>query len=116
MCISNSSLRSFDIKQSKASEIQAYQAVNLESLDVISLNFELKSMIFRECYYLKYMEISARHLKMFQLGGCCDVKATLNTPEICNFNFEDYLKSEFSLRDPKLWSASILLWDNWDEE
>ncbi|KAM5555277.1 putative F-box/LRR-repeat protein [Rosa sericea] len=116
ICVSNSSLRSFGVKQCKASEIRVYEAVNLESLTVVSSSFELESMIFRECYNLKYMNIFARHLKVFQLDGCYDVKATINAPKLCDFNFEGYLKSEFSLKAPKLWSASILLWDNWDGE
>lgn len=117
----SSSLKSLEIDSCEAFLIRVEEAINLESLTVVtgigSSEFPLlQQMIFRECFNLKYINICSSHLRSLYLDGCHDVKGTIDAPKLDFFTFLGYLKSKFSLKAPNLRMTLIVLFDTWDRE
>ncbi|KAL6126327.1 hypothetical protein ACLB2K_074378 [Fragaria x ananassa] len=119
--VSSSSLKSLQVEHCDCFAIRVDNAVNLESLAIISdigppqlPNFE--SIMLKDCSNLKRMNICAPQLKLFSLDGCLDVKGTVDAPLLQSFTFKGYLSSKFSVKAPNLAWSRIVLFDNWGRE
>lgn len=93
ICFSSSSLKMFEAKYCKASEIVVYKAVNLESVTIVSWssNSLIERVILKKCCNLRYMDIHGSHMTLFHLED--EVKGTIRAPNLDYFSFEGYLNS-----------------------
>ncbi|PRQ48654.1 putative F-box domain, leucine-rich repeat domain, L domain-containing protein [Rosa chinensis] len=119
--VSSSSLKSLQVEHCDSFAIQVDDAVNLESLTIVSdigppqlPNFH--SIILKDCFNLKCLHICAPQVKVFDLDGCHDVKGTIDAPLLDSITFKGYLSSKLSLKAPNLSMTRIVLFDKWDSE
>ncbi|KAK9942537.1 hypothetical protein M0R45_008198 [Rubus argutus] len=108
--ISSSSLRSLEVKNCNADDIEVDKAMNLKSFTFVSKFPLLQSMILNDTINLNYIKIRAQHLVYFGLLECHDsLKATINTPNLHHLDIHAHLTAKVSINAPNLWLASITL-------
>lgn len=114
---SSSSLKTLEVTDCNAQQLNVSEAVNLESFTLVSAIpqggseiGQLARTALHGCENLKYVNIRAERLQDIVLGGCKDcVEATIDAPNLRYFNFSGNLKSTISMEAPNLLDARITL-------
>lgn len=114
---SSSSLKTLEVTDCNAQQLNVSEAVNLESFTLVSAIPQRGSEIgqlartaLHGCENLKHVNIRAERLQDIVLGGCKDcVEATIEAPNLRYFNFSGNLKSTISMEAPNLLDARITL-------
>ncbi|XP_062024092.1 uncharacterized protein LOC133740187 [Rosa rugosa] len=108
--VSSSSLRSLEVKNCDAEQIEVDKATNLESFTFVSKFPLLQSITLNDTINLNYIKIRAQYLTYFGLFGCHDhLNATVNTPSLHHLDIHAHLTAKVSVNAPNLWLASITL-------